>query len=242
MITTISGTMENGLIIHRGPSEIDGKDIVMILTGLVKNSKNDKTGGGMLQTFILLVDVDPVTAQREGLDVSVCGSCILRPTNKLIRLVKFLIRRGCYVKVFQAPLSVWKCFTRGGYDHIDDIGRNTLTDLVNGRMIRLGSYGDPLAISYQVLIKFLVKAGFPLTTGYTHQWRRKGASIYNSLVMASCDRVADKSKAHALGFHTATIGDNEVKTCPAQLSKNTVTCSTCKFCDGTSGDISFINH
>ena len=49
---------KNGYILFEGKSEIDGKDIVVIATGLNVNSNNDKTGS-MVQTWILCKDIDP---------------------------------------------------------------------------------------------------------------------------------------------------------------------------------------
>ena len=42
---------KNGYILFEGKSEIDGKDIVVIATGLNVNSNNDKTGS-MIQTWL----------------------------------------------------------------------------------------------------------------------------------------------------------------------------------------------
>ena len=41
----------NGRVIYRGPSLLDGKRIVVVATGFVKKSNNDKTGE-MIQTWI----------------------------------------------------------------------------------------------------------------------------------------------------------------------------------------------
>ena len=67
----------NGAILYEGPSLLDGTDIVVIVTGLTADSGNDKTGA-MLQTWILLQEVDPNRAWKDGLDVSICGACIHR--------------------------------------------------------------------------------------------------------------------------------------------------------------------
>ena len=48
-------------IFYRGPSMLDGAPIVAIAT----DSSNSKTGG-MVQTWILRADIDPVTAARNG--------------------------------------------------------------------------------------------------------------------------------------------------------------------------------
>ena len=92
----------NALKLYDGPSLIDGKRIVVILTGLDDSSKNTKTGD-MLQTFIMRHDVKPNVATKTGEDSSVCGACPLRPSA----WDRSVSDRPCYVKVFQAPRSTW---------------------------------------------------------------------------------------------------------------------------------------
>jgi hypothetical protein len=50
------------MIVYRGPSAIDGREIVVILTGLQtrRGSKNAKTGE-LIQSWILRADVEPHT-------------------------------------------------------------------------------------------------------------------------------------------------------------------------------------
>lgn len=68
----------NSIIVYDGPSIIDGKPIVVILTGLADSSANGKTGN-LVQSFIIRSDVEPHTALKTGDDVSVCGLCPHRP-------------------------------------------------------------------------------------------------------------------------------------------------------------------
>ena len=85
-----------GYVLHKGPSPIDGRPIVVILTLRTSNRKT----GQMCQVWILREDVDPVHAIRTGDDYTICGSC---PHRKQADG-----SRSCYVNVGQAPLSVWK--------------------------------------------------------------------------------------------------------------------------------------
>ena len=61
------------MIVYQGPSAIDGRPIVVILTGLKarRGSKNAKTGT-LVQSWILRADVEPHTAVKTGDDASVC--------------------------------------------------------------------------------------------------------------------------------------------------------------------------
>jgi len=95
-------TQPNGMVIYRGPSQIDGAPIIAIATGLAKGSRNAKTGGGLIQTWIIREDVSPADAVHSGADASVCGACphrgeIVDRRNK---------GRSCYVNVFQAPQNL----------------------------------------------------------------------------------------------------------------------------------------
>ena len=53
---------QNGYIVWEGLSPLDQKPIVMIATGFKTKSQNSKTGGDMIQTFIVRQDVPPNVA------------------------------------------------------------------------------------------------------------------------------------------------------------------------------------
>ena len=57
-----------GYIAYEGPSEIDGRPIVVIVNKL-SGSDNAKTGADLVQTFIIRSDVNPVDALKTGDDV-----------------------------------------------------------------------------------------------------------------------------------------------------------------------------
>ena len=65
-----------GVVVYEGASLLDGKPTVVIAT---RDTGNRKTGG-MVQTFIMRSEIDPITASRTGEDYSVCGNCIHRGT------------------------------------------------------------------------------------------------------------------------------------------------------------------
>ena len=86
-----------GYVVYEGPSAINGKPIVAILT---LKSNNVKTGN-MAQLWIMARDTAPHIAKKEGNDDAVCGDCP--------------IKKECYVLTFQGPLSVWNAYQRGSY-------------------------------------------------------------------------------------------------------------------------------
>lgn len=222
----------NGMVIHQGPSAIDGAPIVVIVTGLASRSTNRKTGG-MLQSYILRSDAEPTTAIREGSDVSVCGSCPHRSRAS----------GGagtCYVNVGQGPLAVFRAFKRGRYPvaSLDEA-----IHMVRGRAFRIGTYGDPGSVpdagGFWARLTLLATE----RTGYTHRWRDVGASL-RGLCMASVDSEAEAIEAQSLGwatFRVAPFGDRSrlpgEAYCPAsEESGRRVICETCPIaCNGTLG-------
>ena len=162
-----------GFVLWRGESAIDGAPIAVIAT---LRSKNTKTGR-MVQTFIMRTDVDPMTAVRIGRDLSICGMCLYRPA----------LDGGCYVTVGRAPLQVFRALKRRRYPRAPERLLGTLD-----RPVRLGTYGDPAAVPFEVWERLL--AGVTRWTGYTHQWRTCDTR-FRSILMASADTPEDKIEA-----------------------------------------------
>ena len=231
------GINRNGVILWQGPSLIDGVEIVVIATGLIKSSDNDKTGDE-IQTWILLVGMHPSEAIKTGADVSICGDCIHRPKVLIILKGRKLPDRSCYVRM-DAPTSVWNCFKRGGYAHIDDYPR--AWDLMGDRMRRCGSYGDPSAAPLSVWTQLI---GDGKSTGYTHQWRNNPQ--LRPYLMASVDTEAEYWEARELGWRTFRVKDADAPiltgefNCPAseEQGKRT-TCADCGACNGNPKDRKF---
>jgi hypothetical protein len=202
---------------------------VVIATGFASRSTNRKTGG-MIQTYILRQDLDPVSAVRDGTDASICGDC---PHRGIVVDGKNQ-GRTCYVNVGQGALAVWKAYKRGGYPLWNGYG-------VNGRMVRLGTYGDPAAAPARVWEALTRDASGH--TGYTHQWRDPNAAHLRSMCMASADSPADAALAQSMGWRTFRVGMwGEVERdrvalneslCPAsEQAGKKLTCETCLACDG----------
>lgn len=216
---------KNGLILFEGPSAIDGQPIVVVITGLKKASANAKTGD-MLQTFILRQDQSPIDAIKTGADVSICGECPHRGIDGK--------GRTCYVNVGHGPRAVWACWQRGGYDRFD---LQTHVDLIRGRFVRFGTYGDPAAAPLSIWETLRDFADGH--TGYTHQWTT-GAEPILSVCMASVDSEAQAVKlaGKARYFRVATDAaklPGEV-TCPAsEEAGKKLVCAECRACEGSTG-------
>lgn len=227
----------NGIVFYHGPSMLDGSSIVAILTGLKKRSANAKTGGGLLQTWILREEEAPHVAQKTGADRSVCGPCQLRPV--IMRLAKRIGFRTshakqCYVKTYQAPLAVWRAYRRGRYPELADLR-------LAGR-VRVGSYGNPSAIPIYAWNN-LFASGVTPGTGYDHNWILADRR-FSSFVMASVSSAAEATEAVELGYRyfrvrkmTDPILTGEI-VCPASKEwraanpGRAVTCDKCLLCNG----------
>ena len=227
----------NSIVVYDGPSVIDGKPIVVILTGLADSSENSKTGN-LVQSFIIRSDVAPTDALKTGDDASVCGLCPHRPL-----IAKMLERAGlpwspCYVRVGESVLSVYRAYKRGSYARATTIAQ--VAQLLQGRKLRLGTYGDPAAapVALWALLASL-SAGH---VGYTHQWQAVGFdhAAWSPLVMASADSHDEALQAQALGmrYFRVSIGVDRKPlevSCPASAEGGRkAQCSDCMLCAGTS--------
>jgi len=183
-----------------------------------------------VQTFILRQDIAPHEALKTGDDASVCGDCKLRP-----------IRKGdvrCYVRVYQAPLSVWNAYQRGRYAVPNvDFAAALLPALFEGLAFRIGSYGDPAAIPASVWKTATRRV--QNRTGYSHQWRKRIGAGLRNLCMASADNESDVAAATARGWRTFRVRRHNAPTlenesiCPASKEGGQRTqCDSCGLCKG----------
>jgi hypothetical protein len=225
------------MIIFEGPSELDGKPIVAIITGLNLKSKNSKTGE-MPQIWIIRSDVHPTEALRTGEDKSVCGNCQHRPKELGDNALK-KDSRTCYVNVMSFN-AMYKKYRNNGYEVADIVA---LALALSGKKVRLGAYGDPAAVPIAIWDELLA---YCESTGYTHQWRTCNIE-YAKYCMASCDTPIDVVLSTQMGYRTffvqnvssyedtvKVIENTKLAWCPASKEKGkSTTCSKCMACNGT---------
>ena len=214
----------NGFVLYEGPSTLGGDGIVAILT---LRSSNTKTGS-IPQLWILRADTEPHTAHRLGLDSAVCGGC------------RHARDGSCYVVLHRGPLSVYRTWKRGRYP---DAGPGMVRvwqwlRLHQPRAIRLGAYGDPVAIPFASMLPLFAAARVNGATliGYTHQWRSLKAYPWKGHLMASVDTPKERGLAARRGWRTfrtkppgEAVDASEV-VCPA--TTRGMTCNACRACDG----------
>lgn len=219
-----------GFVAYEGPSLIDGSPIVVIINKL-DGSDNAKTGA-IVQSFIIRSDVPPVEALKTGADASICGDCPHRPL-----LAKNNGQAPCYVNVGRSVRSVYEAYKRGRYTRADQA---TIAKALEGKIVRLGTYGDPAAAPVSMWAKITRYAAS--RRGYTHQWQRPDfdAQAWGPLVMASADSIDEAAQANLLGMRVfrVSIGlDRQAGevSCPASKEAGQKTqCSKCTLCAGTS--------
>ena len=232
-------------ILYRGPSQINGAPIVVV--ALYRQTGTNAKTGAMLQTYILpdsslhIMDI-----LRQGLDVAVCGGCPHRYAYDA-QGVAIPGTRTCYVNLGQGVRVVLQGVQAGRYVSVAN-QPDAIAELGRGRMVRLGTWGDPAAVPVHVWRNLLRDATGH--TGYTHQWRSERlAAPLKGLVMASCETAQDVSKANAKGwggtFRVLPVGSPVAPQamCPASAEAGKVaTCADCGRCNGAGGNVEIVAH
>lgn len=213
--------LERNVVFYRGPSLLTGDPIVAIA---VYRSSNAKTGQ-VVQTYILRADMEPIAAVRSGADRAICGDCALRGNGHGKQ-------RVCYVTYQWAPTNLFRALHR-----TEEVTPADLAPQLAGLSVRLGAYGDPVAVPMAVWLELITHA--ENWTSYTHAWRQPEAQPYRAFTMASVDSPAQQREAVALGWRTFRVRlqsdplDVDEVTCPASdEGDHRATCQTCNLCRG----------
>ena len=214
--------LKNSYVVWEGSSLIDGSPIVIILTGFVNHTLNRKTGR-LLQSWILQKNVVPTEAAKRGLDRGICGDCPM----KLSRL------GSCYVNL-AVTNNIYRKYESGAYPYFS---KNEIEVLKRYRYpIRIGSYGDPTAVPFDVWEPIILASG--KHTGYTHNWL-KCNEFWKQYLMASVQSLAEARVAQNKGWRTfriitpdAPLSDNEILC--RHTEDDRMQCETCLLCDGKS--------
>jgi len=115
------------------------------------------------------------------------------------------------------------------------------------RMVRMSAIGDPARADRKALFNAwkLAKQLKLAFVGYTHFHQEQDNSKLKSVLMASCDTVADADVAVSQGWRATAIvpydfkgkrfitpAGNHAVICPAQSQEN-ITCNDCLLCDAS---------
>lgn len=233
------------MIIYKGPSLIDGAPIVAIA---IAKSGNTKTGN-MVQTYIIRSDMSPISASKSGMDYAICGDCIHRGFKTDNPLKKIAEKRSCYVNLGQGPTQVWKALNRGVYP--EAFGHENIANIGKGRMVRLGTYGDPAAVPAYIW-ESLISQAFG-HTAYTHQSGVATAQARQDFMMISADNETQARTVWSQGGRTFRVVKNVSEVikgseivCPASKEAGQVTtCAKCGLCGGANvkaKSIAIVDH
>ena len=177
----------------------------------------------LLQSWVLQQEFVPTFAAKQGLDEGICGSCSLK-----------LSKAGsCYVNL--APINnMYRKYVAGTYSKLS---KNEIELLKYYRYpIRIGSYGDPTAVPFDVWEPIILASGSH--TGYTHNWLFCDNS-WKQYLMASVQSESEACIAQSQGWRTFRIiapdtplSENEILCSHTQDDR--IQCETCLLCDGAS--------
>jgi hypothetical protein len=223
----------NGAVLWEGPSELTGRPIAVVVTGLASASANGKTGGA-LQVWYIPQDVSPIDAWRAGTDSDVCGDCIHGSPHR----AENPGLGSCYVEIGKAPGAVSSCYRRGGYRRWDPLTFARYA-AAHGPTVRFGAWGDPASVPASVARMLAAGVRDSDRLGYTHQWQT--AHHLRGIVQASVDSEAERATAEAFGwatFRVAEGADDRARgeaRCPASAEAgHRVKCDGCPIkCNGT---------
>lgn len=228
-------------VAYRGPSLLDEGTIRVAVHSLQEGSKNRKLGR-MAQVMIAPDDAAPHVAARRGTDRAVCGDCVHRPVNG----------GTCYTVLPLYFPEIWKRTSALNADL--DAACRAIRDC--GFPLRIGSWGDPAAVPYEMLARLVNAARgdseSPRHTAYTNSWRT-GDGRLADMAMASVLSSEERDEAKSLGYRTFRIRTPDMPVlpgemiCPATLKRETpLTCSVCLACSGAESlvkkDIVVVGH
>jgi len=203
----------NGYVLH------ETQRIVVIATGFESPSENIKTGD-MIQIWILLKAMSPVDGVKSGADKIICGGCSLRRNEDG--------ERSCYVNVGQAPLGIWRAWTRGTYPLLTDYAA------FNGRAVRFGAYGNPTLLPLPMVKEIASRSSN--WTGYTHEWQHALKQGYKAYFMASADNPILAAQAHSLGWRTFRVTSDASSRLSSEIvcvnETKGIQCRECSLCNG----------
>lgn len=206
------------LIVWQGPSAFTCEEVQVVLQGVTYPSTNEKTGP-CVQASIVVAGENPSLLLGTERERACCGDCPLRGRGA---------KRVCYV--------AWHAWLLG--QHLPRAGRATLAEaaeLLRGRVVRLGAYGDPAAVPFGVWSRLLARSKGWL--GYTHGWRTADPR-FRRYLMASVESHPAAIEAELAGWryfrirHRGSPALRSEVVCPNETTG--VRCIDCGLCAGTS--------
>ena len=207
----------------KGPSTIDGKDIMAVVSCEKQASRNGKTGDMVQVAFFSTAERPVVAAHKTGDDESVCGSCPLRPKV----WTKEVSKKPCYVGVHWMAAQ-WAAAMRLG----EDLG--AAVGAMGAKPVRFGQYGNMSSVLRAVAERLL--EGASKWTLYEHEWMKPENQWLRHFAMASVHSEHQAITAQRMGWRTfrnREEGEPLLDTeCQCPYETRGVQCKDCLLCDG----------
>jgi len=223
-----SDSLDGGLVLYEGPTQIPGQrgNVALIVTGIGgKNRTRNRKTGDEPQAWIIPIDQGEMNAAvRDGREGSACGECIHRPA----------LGGACYVTIAWGPQRVWYTYAHDRYSRPSVAA---VQEALRGGSIRWGAWGDPAAIPVEVYRPYLDV--LDCWQGYTQQWGHLDVNEWGWL-MASVNNPEEAAVASAKGWRYFRVRADahdplrpEELVCPASAeAEYRLTCLVCRQCDG----------
>jgi hypothetical protein len=222
-------TGDNGAVVWRGPSRFDGSPLAVVLTWTTQNAAT----GNMVQSWIVPDDPTWTGKVKDGQDRGACGDCPRAGGGT--RDVDDEHGKHCYVVAANAPRAVAQRLDL--YERLD---LETASYRLRGRLLRIGSYGDPAMVPVSIWYELTKRTRGH--TGYTHSPHL--SPMLAPLVMASAENELQAVRLQAAGWRTYRVSDygdtsrmdGEI-VCPKAIEAmgDLMTCERCLKCDGAWG-------
>jgi hypothetical protein len=220
-----------------------GEVIIVFTLGTTSNKKIAEKNQKIVQTYSYSRGqfeeaMKPKTTMRDffAQDNKVCFDCPFSVSNGAKLSACYTHKMMQYSGFISQLRSVGKEF--GSFDAISELTMGiyaSISDMVKGRFVRFGSYGEPSLIPFTLVQGITEQANN--WTGYTHQWARKPE--YAHFFMASTHNIHQEKKAREMGFKSfvaSPIAIPELVSCPASNEMGFKSnCAKCGLCSGTQG-------
>jgi hypothetical protein len=151
---------------------------------------------------------------------------------------------GCYVKGF--PLHIFhiaKALRAYKSGTLPKLTASQFLMLIRQSTspVRLGEFGDPTSVKFEVVEKITKASKKNGHTGYSHQWRTCDQQ-FKDVCMASVQSESDYQLAKSMGWKVFAIGLDPVKgeriTCLNETKD--ISCESCRLCKGSNAKSSVV--
>lgn len=201
------------------PSQLAlGREVVII----AKLKANKKTG-----RMIQLAFLDPTIDQRRIDPTQENGQGCDRRCSAF---------NGCYVQSFVFHIgSIASALAEYQAGTMPRIEFGQFLDVVAGcrTPTRIGEFGDPSSVEFDVIDRIVWASREVGHTGYTHHWRNCDQRLAQH-VMASVETEIDYNRARSMGWRCFFVGGPALKGLSTMClnSSHGIECASCRLCRG----------